>query len=289
MGIHVFDYYSYRKFITDKISSFPANGSGLRKKLADDLGVSKSFISSVINSKSDISLSHSMKICKFFNFSMHEKRYFINLVQYEQSTDKDVKKHFFSIIHDVKAHSCWALNIDSEHVQLSDKVEEVYISNWYVAAIHSMLKIPIFQEVENIYRVMSLSKKKIDFALHFLLQNELIENRFGKYCPTINRVQLNDDAAPKYSGIIRNYVTSTLLNSDLQESGNIHNSIVVSLSADEEWKLSQVLSDAVSKASELARASEREGTTPEVVRGVVIDYFTPYDDFDDKYLGYINS
>lgn len=181
----IFEFDCYKKYLVYKIGSYPANGRGVKKKLAAFLGCQPTYISHVIKGRSDLSLEQTVKVNDFLKHTDDEGHFFVLLVEYSRANSDALKRHFKD---QILKYIKWLDKVDPVAKMLnlfefgnSDEVLKKYRSEWYYGAIHMLTSSTEFNTVKSIANYLRLSDAKVESVLNFLVEASLVSNESGSY------------------------------------------------------------------------------------------------------------
>jgi uncharacterized protein (TIGR02147 family) len=132
----VYNYFSYRDFLKAAYQARKAVFAGFSYRyIGQKAGFSSAgFFSKVLNGQSNISQSMAIRIGEVFRLKRHELDYFQMLVQYDQATQHEEKRTWFSKL--IEKRRSRVRNLEKEQFMLFD--------NWYYVAIRELLDFYIF-------------------------------------------------------------------------------------------------------------------------------------------------
>lgn len=275
MDVNIFEFDNYKKYLNAKISSMPVNGRGVKKKLADHIDCDPTYVSSVLNEKADFSLEQGIKVNEFFGHSKNQAKFFICQIEYARAGNHELKDHFFSQLRDMK--KLYIIFPEVENEKLPDDRIKKYFSNWYISAIHVLIQIEEYRTYENICKLIDLPKDQVAQVLEFLIESELISYDGKKYTYIAKDVLWQDKCPASYHISWRGVALRDIKNFG-KSKNKILGSLIVPMSRETEKKVVQIFSDAIREAYSLARSDEKK----EVVKAIVLDYFTFYDEITEE-------
>src|SRR5437660_270087 len=87
----LFEYRDYKAYLRDLLSQMPAQGYGVRSKLAQALRCQVAYVSQVFNKEIHFSLEQAEELNRFFGHSHEESDYFLLLVQSARAGTRALK------------------------------------------------------------------------------------------------------------------------------------------------------------------------------------------------------
>lgn len=137
-AILIFDYLDYRSFLKDLTHSLKQSKQFNLRDFAKKADIkAPGYLKMVIDGRRKLSVTTALKFCIALNITGRAKDYFIMLVQYNQTTNPDLKKEFFDKLVSLKPKSA--------HYQLQ-KHHNRYFSALYHVIIREMVALKDFKE-----------------------------------------------------------------------------------------------------------------------------------------------
>lgn len=223
------DYKPYLKHI-EQIRSHIQRG--FRSRLAEEVGCQNAFVSQVLNTGAHFSLEQALKISKFLRLAEEETKYFLWIVEHARAATRELKAHFKNLLNESREKN---LNISTRvraEVALTSEDQSTYYSQWYFSAIHVLVTIPKFQNLQMIGEALGLSKVVVEKAVLFLVSCGLVIEKNGKLLPGPAQLHLekNSPNIPKHHS---NWRLEAIRSLQDQKSGDVHYSTVSSLSVED--------------------------------------------------------
>ncbi len=160
---NVFEYIDFRKYLADYY--------GERKKEEPDFSYqvfasmagfrNKGFIFNIIKGNKKLSKSNILKICLALGFNKYESEYFETLIGLNQSTEYEVRRHFYERLETIKNQGR-----KKSPVQVIRKDQYEFYSKWYHSAIRSLINSYEFKDdyrwlAQNVHpRITALQARK---------------------------------------------------------------------------------------------------------------------------------
>jgi len=129
--INVYDYFDYRKYLRDAYLERKASDRLFSYRfIGAKVGFSSAgFFTKILQGSTNISMKNAIAFARLFKMTIPETRYFETLVQFNQATTHDSKKHFFEQLLSMKQTS--GRNLVPEQYEL--------FSTWYYVVIREIL------------------------------------------------------------------------------------------------------------------------------------------------------
>lgn len=235
----IWNFTDYRPYLVEKLGS-EGSRTGLRKKLAEAIGVHTTFVSQVLKEKGDFSLEQGESINGFLSHTYDEGEYFLLLLMKDRAGTRELKKRFQDKI---EAQRKERLNIKKRlevQTEISAAERERFYSNPYYGAIHVLIPIPEFRRVEKIAEALKLSREQVQDMVDFMIKIGLLSEKNGELASGSQHMHLGNDS----STILKhhsNWRLHALQNLRFVQPENIHYSACLSLSREDAFKIKELL------------------------------------------------
>lgn len=175
----IFNYMSYKEYLTDFISS-NAHVKGLQTRLSKAAGCHGSYLSSVLHDKIQLTPDHAFGMKTLLGLSSVEFEYFFTLVLYERSVTKELQAELKGKLIDLKKTK------ENLKLALSGKegnkdFEIKYYSQWFWAAIHMATYSEEYRTPEAISKRLDIPINKVKDILEELQKALLVKQVKGKW------------------------------------------------------------------------------------------------------------
>jgi uncharacterized protein (TIGR02147 family) len=264
--LSVFSYSDYQEYLNDRLAT-KGEGRGQRSQLAATLKVQNAFVSRVLHQEAHFSLEHALMANKFLGHSEEESDYFLLLVQKAKAGTRELEMHFEKQIAKILERR----QVIAERIQvtknLSAEDQMTYYSAWYYSAIHMMLLVPRWREVESLANYLQLSKDLVQKALEFLVRTGLAKVDGGEYLNGASRIHLgkNSPILPRHHANWRMRATQAM---DRSSSEDLFFSGPIALSEKDAAHIRELIMKFLEESEKIIRPSPEEA-----VFCLDIDYF----------------
>lgn len=203
--ISVYDYLDYQSYLRDHVFNSSKMSLGAISKRAS--GISKSYLSLVLNNKRNISLKKVLTLGRAIGLKERELNYFEIMVRFNLAKINKEKEYYLNQLV-VNRPPKIKTSITSDQYNL--------LRNWHCMVIRELVRLPGFQEDENWISLKlkkRLTPKEAKIALGALINtNMLVRNQDGKLIPADRFIKTPDEVR---SVIIQQYHKSCLANAAL--------------------------------------------------------------------------
>ncbi len=259
MIIKCFEFTNYKQFLEVRIKSDSATVKGLRQKISKFIGCQSSYFSQVVNGKAHFTLEQAYRLAHFLNLDDVETKYFMLMVEYKRSGTRDLSDYYMGQMEDIR-ETRGNLKRRLKNTQtFSREEQDRYYSTWFYSAIHVMLSIPEFQNINKIAIHLNLPEKLISEAIEFLMRINIIEKKDGRYVPTKRDIHLERESEFIQRHHI-NWRTQCLLSVEKNLPEDLHYSVVTAIAKSDVKKIKEILIESIEKAREVINPSPEEIT-----------------------------
>jgi len=171
---HLFEYENYREFVRDYIKTLPRSGHGQFRQLADVLRTTTVTISQIFSGKLNLSTDQALELCLHFGFKDIEIKYFVSLVQMNNSSHYRAKAFFKAELESIRKETENIEKVIPKAKRIDEKVAIQFYSDWIYSAVRLLTSIEKHQTLNGISEYLKLPKPRIREILDFLIENGLV-------------------------------------------------------------------------------------------------------------------
>jgi uncharacterized protein (TIGR02147 family) len=265
----IFEYTSYKRYLSDLIRSGPKGGRGMKSALAKAAQCQSTYISQVLSGDRDFNLEQAELINLFLGHSADEARYFILLVSRERAGIPALKARLDRELQiEVDKQHNLKNRLNAKKEQLDPEVQAHYYRSWYITAVHVCLTLSHLRTKEAISKALSIPIPQVSEALEFLVSAGLARKVGNEYETGQNVVFVGKDS-PFLTHHHINWRQQAIRSAELNRKEDVHYSSVFSISARDVKKLRTLILQTISEASETWKNS----TDEEELHSFCIDFF----------------
>lgn len=252
----VFDFDDYKSYLENKLGK-KGKRTGLRKRLAEFIGVHTTFISQVLLGKAELSLEQAELTNVFLEHTDEEGEFFLLLVLFERAGNKKLKDRFAKQIQNKRQARLNIQNRVNDDMKVSDKDRLRFYSSPMYAAIHVLVSIPRFQNVEALRSALQIPRVQVQEMLEFLLSIGMIKQSGDKIVHGPSHVHLGQDSELilNYHKNWRHHCISKL---NFKKADDLHYSACLSLSKKDVQRIKESILDNLEKNVEIIGSSKEE-------------------------------
>lgn len=258
----------YRKIMRDQLTGPEKRGQLTKAALA--LHCQKSLLSRVMKSEIHITLDQAFGLCEFWHFDSEQREYFMTTVEYARSGEKKYREHLLMKIKTIqKKQEDVGKRINRSGLDLYP-TESQYFSNWLWSAIHIMVSIPRFQDLNALSEALGVPKSLVQEILEKMVERKMVERKGSKWIYFGGEFHISKNS-PFIHSHHQNWRWRAVADSQLVRDDSVHFTAVQSLSLADYEKVRRLLLDCIEDISKIARSSP-----PEECLAINIDQFRPY-------------
>lgn len=175
------DFNDYKAFLKAMIKSYPKNGRGQSRRLAEHLKVAPIVVSQILARDRHLTPDQALQVTRHFGMDEKTSEYFVFLVNYARAETKDLKAFYRTKLDRMRKESEDIKNLVRNKTLLSEENKGRYYSDWYYVAIQTLTSIKKYQTVDALAEYLGLSRARVGEVVSFLVETGLcIEGPGGK-------------------------------------------------------------------------------------------------------------
>ncbi len=267
MNKTIFEFTDYKTYLIEKIYSLPSKGRGFKLKIAKFLICQNTHISQILNGDIHFNFEQGIKLNHFFEHSIDEGKYFLNLIHLAKSNSPELKKFYQDELNEIILRNTDLKKRTNFKKGLREKDQEIYYSSWIYSAVHIMITIKEFRNIHSIAKKINCSKEKTTEVLNFLIGTGLIVKDGQSYLPGIERIHLSKDST-HIQRHHANWRIKAINSIDLNKPEDLHFSNVVSISKVDIVKVRELFIKAIAEARTIIKDSPEEK-----LQSICVDFF----------------
>ena len=253
----VFDFDSYRSFITRRLEQFPNSGYGQMSRLCRHIGVHSSLLSQILKGHKTLTTDQAAQIADFFGMSALETDYFLLLVQYERSGNSASRKVFLRQLERVKDQARDLSRRLRIEASLTEEQRSVFYSEWAYSAIRQATAIAGLNSVNTIASFLGLPRPKVRTILDFLVNAGLCKKSKDQYKIGPASTHL-ESSSPWIRVHHSNWRQQALQSLDTARPSDLHYTSPLTLSAKDAELLREKLVEFINELNLIVDASPSE-------------------------------
>lgn len=254
--LSIFSFKSYRKFLNEWIIA-QEQPRGLMKKLAEAARCETSHMSRALSGQLELTPDQSFRLAKFLRLTEAEQKYFLKLVDYERSGDAEFKKIMEAELNSmIEAQQNLAQRFQTSEMIMEGK-EMLYYSSWHWSAIHIIVSIPEFQNVEAIAQRLGLAENFVQQSLIALQTLGLVKQEGSKWKNTTEHIHLSK-SSPMNSVQNSNWRQRAVLKTQDPHESGLHYTVVQTLSREDFEKIRELFFKSLDQYRAIANPSKEE-------------------------------
>lgn len=177
----VFEFDSYKKFISTWIENQPNQGRGQILKIAKSISVHTTLMSQVLGGNRDFSPEQVYGIALYMGLGKIETEYLVSLVHIERAGTFEYKNYHILKNKELKKQSLQISERLETKKVLTDLERSIFYSYWYYMAIWVYISVGNGQTIEQICQQFNLERALVNEVISFLINSRLAKEENGKY------------------------------------------------------------------------------------------------------------
>jgi uncharacterized protein (TIGR02147 family) len=179
MQVNIYDQDDYKKILKAEIKANQAI-RGYQSLIARAADCQTSFLSQVLNGHTHLTPDQASGIAEFLGLDNHATEYFLLTVHLARASKPNYRSYLNRQLEQIRRNQeRISSQLKSEPIS-STANEALYYSAWYRCALHVILSIPNYQNVEVIAERLGLPISLIQLEINRLQKMGLINNRGAK-------------------------------------------------------------------------------------------------------------
>jgi uncharacterized protein (TIGR02147 family) len=263
-----FNYCNYRDLLADYYGKGGDKKRGHITKVSKITKCQSAYISQVFAHKANISLEQASLLADDLAFSLEEREFFFDLVSYERAGLESLRQFYRNKIMLKKEEKMNLTKRLSDNNIIEEEIEKQYYSHWAYAAIHIIVGIKEYSNIENISLKLELSKKFTAKVLADLESWSLISRNSNGYIPGKNTVHLGDQS-PFLKTHHQNWRFKAIQAINEKVGEDLHYSSVTCINKEARDRIKQLILNCI----EDFRKEIRSSVDDEVLYGINLDFF----------------
>jgi uncharacterized protein (TIGR02147 family) len=262
----VYEYTSYKPYLSHSFGG-SRKKTGRRAAAARQMGCQTTYLSQVLHGKANLSLEQGYALNSFLGHDTDESEYLLLLIQKERAGTPELREYFVTKLKKLIERKLTLRNRIQAKAEISPLDQAKFYSHWYFAAIHVLLSIPALHTKSALVEHLNLPLERITEALEFLQTCGLVVSEGSRYQIGPRHMHLSKDS-PNVIKHHANWRMRAIQSLDQTHSGDLHYSVVVSLSREDVIKIKSRLLQVIDEHLELVAPSKEE-----VAYAYTIDFF----------------
>lgn len=253
--MEVFKAKSYISFIKKQIND---NHSvyGYKAKLAEAMGAQRSYLSQILNEKVHITLEQAERLSRYWRLTSLESEYFLDLVSFDKAGSNELREIYSQRLNKMKnSQTTLAVRYEKENINIEHQA--IYYSSWMYSAVHILLTVPTFNNIQQLSERLSVSPEIIHKILIQLEKMNLVKNEKNRWFSLDSNIHIGNNSM--FNTINhKNWREKANLSSLSQSDGHIHYTSVYSLSLSDIQKIKEMILDCIDKTRKIVGPSKEE-------------------------------
>lgn len=186
------EFSNYKAYLKALIKSYPKNGRGQSRRLAEHLNLPPTVVSQILARDRHFTPDQAAEVATFFGLDERSAEFFLYLVNYARADSKKLKGFYEQKLDKLRAEAQNLKNLVRGREELTDADKGRFYSNWYYSGIRNLTAIKGYQSVEAIADYFGLSRAKVGEVVSFLLATGLCVEKNGEIRPGPKSTHVSD-------------------------------------------------------------------------------------------------
>jgi uncharacterized protein (TIGR02147 family) len=178
--MRVFDFESYKSFVTERVRAMPQGGRGQYGKIARHLRMHTTMVSQIFRGEKNLSLEQACALAEYFGLSDLETDFFLVLVEHERAGTAKLKRALDRRKRVLRAQATQVGSRLPPAKRLREEDKAVFYSHWYYSGIRLLTSLPSSGNADAIAEYLKLPQAIVARVLEFLLATGLCEEKGGR-------------------------------------------------------------------------------------------------------------
>jgi uncharacterized protein (TIGR02147 family) len=268
MKLEIFEKKEYRQILQQWLDSQPNQGHGAKKKIALAARCQPAYVTKVFRGDQNFSLEQAHAIGQMIGLSPDETHYFVLLIQKERAGTPALQRYFEGLVDRFLDERLVLRKSLGVKPVLKKDLQNTYYSSWVYAAVHVLADVPGYQTRDTISKRLHLPQDRISEVLDFLTSAGLLELVDGCYRMTSRSMRLGGDS--KFINLHHHHWRVKSLEAVSRSAeDDLHYSSVVSISAEDAYRIRSDLVQSIKEAKKKIKHSK-----PEELYSLCLDFFS---------------
>jgi uncharacterized protein (TIGR02147 family) len=249
---------NYRTYMVQRVAEIQGQERGVLVRMARYLRIQPSYLTHVVQGKSDLSLEQAEQLNAFLGHSDTEAEYFLLMVSEERAGTSSLKKHFNGKRKLLEQEEDTLSARFKTQDTVDEELLEKYYDSWAFGAVHALISVPGYSTPESLSERLSLPVSRVTSILSELVRAGILERGEKAYRVGTRRIHL-----PRDEQKIHNFHSQwrqrsiEKLQKDPREDDLFYSS-VITLSKTDLVEIRRMFSDTLQEAKAKIRDSKDE-------------------------------
>ncbi|UXR66096.1 DUF4423 domain-containing protein [Bdellovibrio bacteriovorus] len=253
--MNIFDFKSYKAFL----KAYCDAERGALTRLADAAQTQKSYLSTCLKGKGQLSLDQAYGIAEYLELSDFEQDYFYLLIDKEKAVTPSLRRRLEGKGKEMAREAFRLKNQQKDSIIITERDSSIgfYYATWLATAIHTLTSVPQFQSVASLGKRLNLNPESIAAVTSYLEKMELIKKSGDKFRWNSSNIHLEDSSA-WISSHHTNWRARAMDNVQRNDRDATHYSAIQSFSEEDFEKLKKKIAYFINDFNKVADPSEPE-------------------------------
>lgn len=257
--LSIFEFSSYREYLTDWITGQGTRSYGLKGKIAEALGVSSSLISQILKGEKTFTPDQTSDLADYMVLNDIEADYLHLLVEYDRAASHKYQDKLKRKIATLQEQSRKIGKRVPRSKELTDEQRAIYYSSWLFTGVRNLTAVPGKNDVAALADHLKVEPSAISRVLRFLLENGLCVEKGGviTYGPASTHV---DKESPFVNKHHQNWRFQSILKMESKKDEDVFFTSPMSLSREAAEEIRRLLPTFIQNVMKISGPSPSEIT-----------------------------
>jgi len=254
----LYNFSSYRAYLTDYIAHLPQKGRGEIKRMSQVIHIHPTLMSMILSGSRDLTAEQAFDLSHHLQHTDMEADYFLALVQLERAGNQRLKTHLKKSIEKIKSEATKISNRFEHERKLTDEERAVFYSSWIYSAIRLFCSTDEKgKTVSDIAARFDLPRQKVLEILNFLKATGLVTEQSDHFQLGISRTFL-EHGSPHLPRHHMNWRVKSMQKIDRISDKELMFTFPLSISKTDFAKVREELAEVLKKISGIVKDSPAE-------------------------------
>ncbi len=253
----VFEYQEYKSYVLAWVAARPDGTRGVKSRIAERIQCQLAYVSQIFAGSAHLSIEQAEALNGFLGHSDEEGEYFVLLVQSARAGTHSLREFFKKQVQRHLNQRLILKNRLTHKSSLNREDQATYYSHWLYCAVHMAVLIPQLRTPFAISNYFQVDLSKVSAVVTFLDSVGLVSQKGGGLLPGETRIHLESDS-PMISKHHINWRLQAMKALERETPGELHYSGVIGISAENVFRVREVMVKAIEQVRSIVKGSEDE-------------------------------
>jgi uncharacterized protein (TIGR02147 family) len=177
----VFEAPDYKAFLQGWIKERPKGGRGESRRMAEQLGVSTTLVSQVINGEKHFTMETASDLCDHMRLSERETDHFMLLVDLARAGSEGLRRRLRRRVDQSRMTARKLSERVEKDRDLTNEQSSIYYSHWVYTGVTNLMAVESHLTIDQLAERLQAPAHLIGRVMAFLLESGILINKNGTY------------------------------------------------------------------------------------------------------------